>query len=222
MPHLGLIGGTGDLGYGLAVHLAKKYKVMMGSRNLEKAKAGVAEILEEKKNAEILQNLEPAENSKVVQLADILLLTVPHANALETVKGLSNSFRGNQIFVSAVAAVAKKGDEFIPEIDSSGSSFAQQIRATLPESIGVAAAFQTVPANVLYREMEIKADVPIAADSREVYEKIAPLVLEIRGLRPLFLGSLRLSGELERLTALLLNIGRKNGLKSPTVSFPSF
>jgi 8-hydroxy-5-deazaflavin:NADPH oxidoreductase len=222
MPLLGLIGGTGDLGFALAVHLSKNHKVMMGSRNLEKAKSAVDEIITEKQNPEITRNLEPAENSTIVQLSDILILTVPHANALETVRSLSKSFRGNQILISAVAAVAKKGDEFISEIDASGISFAQQINETIPDSVKVAAAFQTVPANVLYHETEIVADVPVATDTREVYEIVASLVSEIPDLRPLYLGSLRLAGDVERLTAMLLNIGKRNGLKSPTISFPSF
>jgi len=222
MPLLGLIGGTGDLGFALAVHLSKNHQVLMGSRNLEKAKAAVDEINTEKKNSEITRNLEPAENSKVVQLSDILILTVPHANALETVRSLSNGFRGNQILISAVAAVAKKGDEFVSETDASGISFAQQIKKIIPDSVKVAAAFQTVPAKVLYRETEIAADVPVATDTREVYESVASLVMEIPDLRPLYLGSLRLSGDVERLTALLLNIGRRNSLKSPTIRFPSF
>jgi 8-hydroxy-5-deazaflavin:NADPH oxidoreductase len=222
MSLVGLIGGTGDLGYALSYHLAKKQRVLMGSRNIEKAKAAVAEIIAEKKNLEVEKNLEGVENLAVVQSCDIVILTVPHANALETVRSISKDFRGNQLLISAVAAVAKKGDEFVSEISSSGKSFAQQIKGDVSESVKVAAAFQTVPANVLYREKEIRADVPVATDSRQTYDLVSTVVNDIPGLRPLYLGSLDLSGEVERLTALLLNVGKRNGLKSPTLRFPSF
>jgi len=222
MSVLGLIGGTGDLGYALGYHLSKKNLVLLGSRNLEKAKAAVAEIISEKKNPDSERNLEAAENSTVVQTCDVIILTVPHTNALETIQNLSQSFRDDQILVSAVAAVSKKGDDFISEIDASGKSFAQQIREIVPDSVKVAAAFQTVPANMLYREREMKADVPVATDSIAVYNVVSKIVADIHGLRPLYLGSLQLSGEVERLTALLLNIGKRNGLKSPTLLFPSF
>jgi 8-hydroxy-5-deazaflavin:NADPH oxidoreductase len=222
MSVLGLIGGTGDLGYALGYHLSKKNHVLLGSRNLERAKTAVAEILGEKKNPDSERNLEAAENSIVVGACDLIILTVPHANALETIRSLSKSFRGNQILVSAVAAVAKKGDEFVSEINPSGMSFAQRIKESVPDSVKVAAAFQTVPAKVLYREREIHADVPVATDSLDVYKVLSKLVEDIQGLRPLYLGSLQLSGEVERLTALLLNIGKRNGLKSPTLLFPSF
>jgi 8-hydroxy-5-deazaflavin:NADPH oxidoreductase len=194
----------------------------MGSRNMEKAKAAVAEIVVEKKNPDVEKNLEGVENLAVVQSCDIVILTVPHANALETVRSISKDFRGNQLLISAVAAVARKGDEFVSEISSSGKSFAQQIKGNVSETVKVAAAFQTVPANILYREREISADVPVAADGRETYDLVSNVVKDIPGLRPLYLGSLDLSGEVERLTALLLNVGKRNGLKSPTLRFPSF
>jgi 8-hydroxy-5-deazaflavin:NADPH oxidoreductase len=222
MPLVGLIGGTGDLGYALGVHLSKKQEVLLGSRKIERAKAAVEEILAEK-NVELLKrNLRPAENHEAAQSCDVLILTVPHANALETVASLSGDFRGNQVLVSAVAAIAKRGDEFVVEGDPSGESFAQKIRQVLPSSVKVAVAFQTVPANILYREKEISADVPVAAESPEVYETVALLISGIAGLRPLYLGSLQLASEIERLTAFLLNVGKRNGLKSPTIKFPSF
>jgi 8-hydroxy-5-deazaflavin:NADPH oxidoreductase len=223
MTTVGLIGGTGDLGTALAVHLSKKHRVMLGSRTLEKVKSVVNEIVIEKNRDYIRQNLEAAENHTVVKESDFLILTVPHENARGTISSLANDFRGKQILVSAVAAVAKIEDEFVVDLASSREiSFAETIKQLVPESVKIAAAFQTIPANVLYKEKEISADVPIAGESREVYDSVASIVSEIQGLRPLYLGSLRQAGEVERLTALLLNIGRKNGLKSPTIKFTSF
>ncbi len=222
MTRVGLIGGTGDLGSALALHFSKKHEVFLGSRNLDKAKSAVGDIYSEKNRDYVKQNLKAAENAAVAKECDILVLTVPCENALETMENLSAKFRGDQVLISAVAAVTKKGDEFRVNEDASGSSFAQRIKQRIPDSVNVAAAFQTVPANVLYREKEISADVPVATDKLEVYENVASLVSEISGLRPLYLGSLDLSGEVERLTALLLNIGKRNDLKSPTLKFPSF
>jgi 8-hydroxy-5-deazaflavin:NADPH oxidoreductase len=195
---------------------------MLGSRSLEKAKSAVDEIISEKNRDYIKNNLKSAENVSVASGCDILILTVPHENALETVRSLSARFRGNQTLISAVASVTKKGEEFTSSNGSNGMSYAQKINEVVPGSVKVAAAFQTVPANILYREKEISADVPVVTNEPETYHKVASIVSEIDGLRPLYLGSLRLSGEVERLTALLLNIGKRNGLKSPTISFPSF
>lgn len=222
MTLVGLIGGTGDLGSALAVHFSKKHVVMLGSRSKEKAISAVQDINREKNHSYLVKNLRPAENSEVTMLSEFLVLTVPHENAIETIRSLSSKFRGNQVLVSAVASVAKVGDEFTVDDDGSKESLAQRIKDLLPESVKVAVAFQTVPAGILYRERYISADVPIAAESAETYKIVAPFVSEIEGLRPLFLGSLVQSGEVERLTSLLLNLGMRNGLKSPTLKFPSF
>src|SRR5579872_7032200 len=220
MSTIGLIGGTGDLGSALAVHLTKTYRVLLGSRNIDKAKTAVDEIKHDKaSNDYIFSNLVAAENSTVVSESEILVLTVPHSNAIETITNLSSVFHGNQVLISAVAAVSKKGADFVADESAPAGSFAETIKGIVPASVSVAAAFQTVPANVLYREKEISADVPITADSLEVYQKVGSVVEGIQGLRPLYLGSLQLSGEIERLTAFLLNIGKRNGLKSPTIRF---
>ncbi len=222
MTRIGIIGGTGDLGSALAVHLSKNHEVMLGSRNSEKAKTTVGDIIAEKNHDYLNRNLKPVENNIIASECDFLILTVPHSNVLETVRNVAPMFRGNQILVSAAAVVSKKGDEFVVDDDPSGKSLAQKIREIIPESVKVAAAFQTIPANILYREKEISADVPVAAESVEDYQLVASIVSEIQGLRPLHLGSLQQAGEIERLTVLLLNIAKKNGLKSPTTKFPSF
>ena len=222
MTLIGVIGGTGDLGKALAIHLARKNDVLLGSRNLGKAQSTVETVRTEKNHPYLEQRLRPTENLEVVRSCDILLLTVPHENALTTVDGLSSDFRGDQILISAVASVAKKGGEFVSEEDPSGKSFAQKISEIVPPSVKVAVAFQTVPAGILYKEREISADVLVSADDAGTYAAVSALVRDIEGLRPLYLGSLRLSGEIERLTALLLNVGKRNSLKNPTLRLASF
>jgi len=222
MTLVGIVGGTGDLGKALAIHLAKKNDVLLGSRIFEKAQSTVETIRKEKNHPYLEERLKPAENLAVVKSCDILLLTVPHENAFETVSKLSGDFRGSQILISAVANVLKKGEEFVADQDLSGKSFAQKISEIVPPSVKIAVAFQTVPANILYKEKQISSDVLVSADEVETYESVSAIVRDIEGLRPLYLGSLLLSGEIERLTALLLNVGKRNKLKSPTLKFASF
>jgi 8-hydroxy-5-deazaflavin:NADPH oxidoreductase len=223
MATIGLIGGTGDLGTALAIHLSKKHLVLLGSRSLVKASSAVEDILKEKPGRDYLRtNLRPVENSTAAQKCDILILTVPHSTVLDTIRSLNAKFQDNQIIISAAAAVAKEGEEF--RVDESGvtGSYAEGVKSLVPATVKVAAAFQTVPANVLYKEREISADVPVAADYLETYRQVALLISDIEGLRPLFVGSLRQAAEIESLTAFLLNIGTKNKLRSPTIKFPSF
>ena len=223
MTTIGFIGGTGDLGTGIAIHLAREYEILLGSRNLEKAKTSVATILKEKGRREYLEkNLKPSENRKVVETCKFILLTVPHDNSIRTVKELASYFAGDQVLVSAVAPVVKVGKEFRSTIDQESKSISQQISELVPASVKVATAFQSVPAHILFEEREISSDVLVTCDDLDTYQKVAEVISKIRGLRPLYLGSLNLSGEVERLTALVLNIAVRNKLKSPTPKFNSF
>ncbi len=195
----------------------------MGSRSIEKAEETVSTILREKPGKDYLQeNLRSAENRNVVESCKIIFLTVPHENAIETIRSLVSNFLGGQILISAVAPVVKVGKEFHSKFDSSGKSVSQQIAELIPKSIKVATAFQSVPAHILYEERPISADVLVACDELETYRIVSELISKIEGLRPLYLGTLDLSGEIERLTALVLNIAIKNKLKSPTPKFNSF
>lgn len=223
MTTIGFVGGTGDLGNGIAIHLAREYEILLGSRSLEKAKASVETILKEKGKRDYLErNLKAAENRKVVETCKFILLTVPHENSIQTVKELTNYFTGDQILVSAVAPVVKVGKEFRSSINEDARSISQQISELVPSSVKVATAFQSVPAHILYEEREISSDVLVTCDDLNTYQSVADVISKIKGLRPLYLGSLNLSGEVERLTALILNIAVRNKLKSPTPKFNSF
>lgn len=216
------MGGTGDLGTALAIHLAKHYeRVFLGSRDKSKAEAVLHEILAEKGNRDYLRaHITPGENSEVVKSCDLVIAAVPHTNALQTISQLHDIFRGEQILVSAVAPIAKSGNEFVPDI--ADLSVSEQISKIVPKSVRVATAFQTVPANILYKEKTISSDVLIACDDYETYGSVSEMVSKIEGLRPLYLGSLKLSKYVESLTSLLLNVSIRNKLKSPTIKVTSF
>src|ERR1700686_3964518 len=108
--NLGIVGGTGDLGMALSLQMAKTYKVCLGSRSPEKAAVAVETIRREKGSRDYLdQNLIPGENAEAIKGSEIVLLTIPHENAVETVQNLSSQFREGQIVISAIAAVGKSG-----------------------------------------------------------------------------------------------------------------
>ncbi len=225
MQTIGLIGGTGDLGTALAIHLSRRYdKVLIGSRNLEKAKSTVKEIIAQKGNADYLkERLVPSTNEAVVQAAGIVILTVPYESALQSVRELAAHFKGEgQLLVNAAAAVKKTDSgEFSAPIGE--KSLTVQIREILPQSVKLAAAFQTIPANVLYKEKsQVTADVLVASETPEIFQTLSEMISSIPGLRPLHLGSLELSRDAESLTSILLNIAIRNKLKSPTFKVISF
>lgn len=222
MKTIGLVGGTGDLGTALAIHFAKNHeRVIIGSREKTKAEAALREVISEKDEQDHLRNhLFAAENKEVVRSSDIIIATVPHTTAVETIKLLAPSFRGDQVLISAVAPVSRVGEEFFPDLG--GLSISEQIEQLLPKTIRLATAFQTIPANILYKERAISSDVLVACNEVETFYQVSELVSSIQGLRPLYLGSLKLSKYIEGLTAMILNVSIRNHLKSPTLKFNSF
>ncbi len=221
MPRIGLIGGTGDIGSALAVHLVKKYEVLLGSRSKEKAEAAIQGIMNEKRvRNDLNTRLKAVTNDYVSSSCDVVLLTVPYAVAIETVMALRDKFSGNQLLISAVAAIQKSGKYFVPI--QNASSIAQSIQNILPRTVTVASAFQTIPAKVLYNEETIDADVLVCCDDPDGYLRTADIVSSIQGLRPLYAGSLETAAEIEGLTAILLNVAINGHLKSPTLKIHSF
>jgi NADPH-dependent F420 reductase len=221
MTSIGLLGGTGDLGTALALHLSKKNSVFIGSRSQEKADMAVDAIIKEKGERDyLLSNLKSADNAGAISKCEFIIATLPSESAIETVKSLSSRFRAGQTFISAIAALSKKGTQFFSPRKT--TSLTEQIRSILPDGVEVSSAFQTLPAAILYREKEIVADILVCAESKTCFDKVSSIVSSIDGLRPLYLGDLELAGELEALTALLLNVGIRNKLKSPTIRISSF
>jgi NADPH-dependent F420 reductase len=221
MRSIGLIGGTGDIGSALAVQLAKSFEtVLVGSRNQEKANSSVKEIISEKPSRlELKERLRPVTNEFAVSTCDDLVLTVPYGAAIGTINSLSPIFKDGQLLISAVAAITKSGKEFEPV--RSGNSVAGAIKEIIPR-VKVSVAFQTVPARVLYEEREIDADVFVCSDEDETFKRTSDVITSIKGLHPIHVGSLAISEQVEGLTALLLNIGTKSHLKTPTFKIKSF
>ncbi|HQI54266.1 MAG TPA: NADPH-dependent F420 reductase, partial [Methanothrix soehngenii] len=92
----------------------------------------------------------------------------------------------------------------------------------LPPQIRVVAAFHTVPAASLQASDRIlKGDVLICGDDAEAVDMVKSLTLEIKNLRPLFVGPLAASSQVESLTPMLLNVARKNKIKEAGVSIIS-
>jgi len=223
---IGLLGGTGDLGTALAMHIARAYDVVyLGSRSREKAESAVRELIAEKlAGTSYESHLIPTMNEEVVMKSDVIIATVPYESAIETIRALVPKFRGNQILISAAALVRKIveiGEFKGPTADS--RPLAIQIREVVPSSVKVAAGFQTVPANVLYKDRDNQTfDVLIASEDAETFSKVSAFVNSLKGLRALSIGSLGQAGEVEGLTSILLNIAIKNKLKSPTFRVESF
>jgi len=103
---------------------------------------------------------------------------------------------------------------FAPSLET--GSAAEKVAALL--GTRVAGAFHTVPAaRLLEVGRELAYDVLVTAETKEVYAETAEVVESVPKLRPLFAGPLRNSRMIEGITPALLNVGKLNKIRSPSI-----
>lgn len=200
--HIGILGGTGPAGSGLAARLAAAgMDVTIGSRSKERAREkayGLVGRWPDHKLAITGGSNEDAASCELVVVA------TPWDGASETAASVA-SYLDGKVVISMANALVKVGNEFQPLVPPRGS-VAGHVQATVPRAL-VAAAFQHLPAKELGdigRPME--GDVLICSDHDAAIEATADLVRKIPGLRPLCAGSLSAATPIEALTAVLLGL----------------
>jgi hypothetical protein len=136
---------------------------------------------------------------------DVAVVAMPFG-AVEGLKDYAGALSG-KLVLSMVNPLKPQGGLF--RYASEGRAAAQMMADALPEST-VATAFNNVPASFL-RKPRSEADVLVAADTREGFERAAEVVRGVAGLRPLYVGPLSEAETIERLTVIFLNAAKLNG-----------
>lgn len=198
-----ILGGTGNEGPGLAMRWANAgYKVIIGSRQAEKAEATAAEL-----NKKLgIDTIEGYENADAVQKAEICVLTVVQSAHQAALEGLKDALQ-DKILVDATARVVFK--EVKAPAPPSAARIAQDI---LGPGATVVAAFQNVPASALRKNLDqpVKTDVLVCADDLAAAEKVIELT-EAGGMRGFYAGGLDNAFVVEGLTALLIAMNKHYG-----------
>jgi NADPH-dependent F420 reductase len=204
-----IVGGTGALGFGLAVRLGKtEVPVVIGSRDEGRA----CEAAERARRAVPQGSFEGAENAAAVQSAEIVILSVPFRNQSENLTNLRGALRDGQLLVDATvplaAAVSGKATRTLGVWQGSA---AQQAREMAPAGVRVVSAFHTVSAaHLADLDYELDEDVLICGDSSDDKAELAQLVRRIDGLRPVDCGPLEMARIAEQMTALVISINVRN------------
>jgi NADPH-dependent F420 reductase len=199
---IGILGGTGPAGRGLAVRLAAAgEEVVIGSRDADRA-AGVAGDLAARWPERSLA-LTGAANEEVAS-TDLVVLATPWEGALATVRPLGGALEGT-VVVSMVVAQVKEGREFHALAPPRGS-VAAAVQATLPGAM-VAGALHHLPASEMEQlDAPLAADVLVCSDHPEATRATVDLVDRIEGLRAVDAGSLAQAGTIEAFTAVLITV----------------
>ena len=200
--HVGVLGGTGPAGSGLALRLASiGLDVTIGSRSKERA-AEVCDKLTAKWPDRDLP-LGPGDNHMAAS-ADIVVVATPWDAAASTAVSVCDALEG-KVVISMANALAKVGNEFEPLVPPRGS-VAGHVQALVPRCM-VAAAFHHLPARELAAiDHPLDADVLVCSDHAEATAVTCDLVHAIPGLRPLDTGPLSNATPIEAMTAVLLQL----------------
>jgi NADPH-dependent F420 reductase len=207
LPVLAILGGTGDLGTGLARRWSQAgYQVIIGSRTQEKAETAAADLREtmaERGVAEIA--VQAMENMAAASAADIVVLTVPFAHQKTTLEQVRPALAGKILIDVTVPLVPPRVARVqLPEEGSAG----QIAQALLGDEVTVVSAFQNVAAHHLQEGHGLDCDVLVCGNNKEARAEVIRLV-EAAGMRGLHAGSINNAAAAEALTSLLIFINKQ-------------
>ncbi len=203
---IGILGGTGPAGRGLAVRLAAAgEEVVIGSRDAERAGSVAAGLTEAWPDHALA--LTGASNEQTAG-ADLVVVATPWDSAVATVMPLATALRG-KVVVSMANALAKQGREFLALVPPRGS-VASAVQAALPASL-VSASFHHLPASEMEKlTTPLVADVMVCSDHPDATEATVALVDRIEGLRGVDAGSLAQAAPVEAFTAVLITVNLRH------------
>ncbi|MBT5153810.1 MAG: NADPH-dependent F420 reductase [Gammaproteobacteria bacterium] len=203
---IAILGGTGDLGGGLARQWSRAgYKIMIGSRTVEKGEAAAKDLLDEFPDL----NVTGHENLEAARAADLVVLTVPFEHQLSTLETVKPGLVGKVLIDVTVPLMPPKvGTVQLPEAGSA----AVQAQNFLGEDIFVVSAFQNVGAMHLQEDHAIACDVLVSGNKKVARETVIKLV-EAVGLKGWHAGPLANAAAAEALTSILITINRHHGVE---------
>ena len=197
---VGVLGGTGEQGRGLAVRLAAAgQRVVIGSRAAERAQAAASEIG---------RGVTGADNAACAAQSDVLVVAVPYDGHRDLLVSLAPVLDGKVVIDCVNPLGFDKQGAFALAVEE--GSAAQQAAAVLPGA-RVVGAFHHVSAVLLLDESvdTLDTDVLVVGDDREATDIAQALAARIPGMRGVYAGRLRNAHQVEAMTANLISVNRR-------------
>jgi NADPH-dependent F420 reductase len=210
---VGILGGTGPAGRGLAARLAVGgTPVVIGSRDPERAAEVAAHLCEVWPDLNL--KIEGAANEDIAQ-CDIVVVATPWEGAVDTVKPMAAALAG-KVVISMVNALAKEGREFLALVPPRGS-MAATIQAVLPDSL-VSASFHHLPASEMVKlDGPVQGDVLVCSDYPVATQVTVELIDQIEGLRGIDAGTMSQAAPIEAFTAVLISVNIRHKVHSAVI-----
>jgi len=200
---IGLLGGTGPQGRGLALRLALAgHRVLLGSRDPARAGAVVADLLAGRDLP-----VEGVGNPDAAAEAEVVFLVFPYAGQAEMLPGLAGQI-GGKVVVDVINPLGWDDQgPFLEEVPE--GSAAQQAAALLPRARVVAAFHHAAPRLLADPERQVETDVLAASDDPAAKRLVLELADQIPGCRGVDAGPLRMARQLEGFTAVIVAINHR-------------
>lgn len=199
---IGVLGGSGQEGGGLALRWASKgHDVMIGSRSAEKAQAAAQKL------NELLAGrgaVRAGSNAEAAQQA-IVVLAVPFAAQLATAEAVREQLAGKILIDVTVPLLPPKVSRVqLP----AGGSAVLALQRSLGDAVKVVSAFQNVSAPHLKNlGYVVDCEVLVCGDDVSARETVIKLAADA-GMRGWHAGVLANSAAAEALTSVLIAINR--------------
>lgn len=199
---IGILGGTGPAGRGVAARLAAAgNEVVIGSRDSGRAEEVATRVRDAWPDRQLA--ISGASNEDAAG-SELVVVATPWEGTVSTIVPVAEALAG-KVVVSMVNALVKEGREFLALMPPRGS-VAASIQAALPNAL-VAVAFHHLPASDMERlTAPLEADVLVCSDNDEATRATVSLVDSIAGLRAVDAGSLAQAAPIEAFTAVLITV----------------
>jgi 8-hydroxy-5-deazaflavin:NADPH oxidoreductase len=207
---VGVLGGTGPQGRGLAVRLAAAgQRVLLGSRDAQRAEEVATEVATRAGaagGAEV--SVRGGSNVDVAGAADLVIVAVPYAGHAETIAELATPLAGKVVVDCVVPMGWDELGAYV--LDVPEGSVCQQAAVLLPDS-WVVGAFHHLSAVTLedLSQPTLDGDVMVVGDSREATDLVQALAGRLPGMRGVYAGRLRNARQVEALTINLVSVNRR-------------
>ena len=200
---IAILGGTGDLGTGLAIRWSRAgHRIVIGSRRLEKAQAAVDHLATISPETPAV----PMENPGAAAAGDIVVLTVPAEHQVSTLETVREGLTGKILIdVTAPLVPPRVGTVQLPKEGSAG----KRAQDLLGDDVMVVSAFQNIAAHLLREDVRIECDVLVAGNKRAARDKVIELIAEA-GLTGWHAGPIENAAAAEALTSILIQINRRH------------
>jgi hypothetical protein len=210
---IALLGGTGDIGEGLALRWAfdTDHEILVGSRDPERARTKAEEYVTELDSRGVEADVKGFENAMAADRARVVVLAVPPYHVGDTIESIADGLSAGDVLVSPATGIKRDDDGFHYHPPSAGS--VTRIAAdAAPEDVPVVGAFHNLAAGRLANlDADLGVDTVVLADDEDPKRLVTDLAEEIEGLRALDGGGLANAPEVEALTPLLINVAANNG-----------